>query len=198
MKNKTADSVAAMAVAPLALYQAAVTQILSWYNTQTANFLELVGSVADPGPAGSSAAPAYPAKESDLFVGKSLSLTKTITDGDTLSFGRVSLDYNPLHFDEALARQTRFGGRIAHGMHTAALFSGVLAQLTPWCAYLHQDVEFTAAVRTGDVVTATGTIAEITAKGVVEVDLVCRNQNEEVVVRGKAHVKKLKEAYQAA
>jgi 3-hydroxybutyryl-CoA dehydratase len=188
-----------MAVAPLALYQATVSEVFNWYNTQTANLLSLVGAMANRAPIPCTPpAPPFPAKDSELFVGKSLSLSKTVIDDDTVAFGRLSLDYNPLHFDEALARQTRFGGRIAHGMHTAALFSGVLAQLTPWCAYLHQDLEFTAPVRSGDVVTATGTIAEITAKGVVEVELICRNQNEEVVVRGKAHVKKLKEAYQAA
>jgi len=139
----------------------------------------------------------FPANDSNLFVGKSLSLSKTITDLHTLYFGRLSLDYNPLHFDEALAQRTRFQGRIAHGMHTAALFSVVLAQLAPWCVYLRQDIEFTAPVRLGDVVTATGTIVEITAKSIVEVDLVARNQDHDVLVRGKALVKKLKEAYGA-
>jgi 3-hydroxybutyryl-CoA dehydratase len=138
------------------------------------------------------------AEHSALFIGKSLSITKPISERHTRYFGRVSLDHNPLHFDEALARQTRFRGRIAHGMHTAALFSGVLARLAPWCVYLRQDIEFTAPVRAGDVVTATGTILEITAKGVVEVDLVAHNQTREVVLRGRALLKKLSEAYGAA
>ncbi len=99
--NKIVDNVAAMAVAPLAIYQAALTEVFTWYNAQTASFLGLVGLTPGPVPAASSPAPSYPAKDSELFVGKSLSLTKTVTDSDTVSFGRVSLDYNPLHFDEA-------------------------------------------------------------------------------------------------
>ena len=83
---------------------------------------------------------------SDLYVGKSLALTKSITDVDTLSFGFLSLDFNPLHFNDALAEQTRFQGRIAHGFHTASLFSGVLAELCPWCVYLRQEMEFTGPV----------------------------------------------------
>jgi hypothetical protein len=45
------------------------------------------------------------------------------------------------------------------------------------------------------VITATGTIQEIDPKGVVQVALVCRNQKQEVVVRGTAFVKKLREMY---
>ncbi len=132
----------------------------------------------------------------DLYVGKSLILTKTITDVDTLSFGFLSLDFNPLHFNEALAQQTRFKGRIAHGFHTASLFSGVLAQLCPWCVYLRQEMEFTGPVRAGDRITATGVIEELDERGVLTVRLECTNQRDEVVVRGTAILKKLKEVYE--
>ena len=115
-----------------------------------------------------------------------------------MCFGLLSLDFNPLHFNETLARRTRFAGRIAHGLHTASLFTGVLAELTPWCAYLHQDMDFTAPVRPGDVLTATGTIEEIDPKGIVQVALICRNQDNVVVVRGRALVKKLQEMSQPA
>ncbi len=132
----------------------------------------------------------------DLYVGKSLALTKTITDVDTLSFGFLCLDFNPLHFNEALAQQTRFKGRIAHGFHTASLFSGVLAQLCPWCVYLRQEMEFTGPVRAGDRITATGVIEEFDERGVLTVRLQCTNQRDEVVVRGTAILKKLKEVYE--
>ena len=112
---------------------------------------------------------------SDLYVGKSLALTKTITDLDTLSFGFLSLDFNPLHFNEALAQQTRFKGRIAHGFHTASLFSGVLAELCPWCVYLRQEMDFTGPVRAGDRITATGVIEELDERGVLTVRLQSTN-----------------------
>jgi 3-hydroxybutyryl-CoA dehydratase len=137
-----------------------------------------------------------PAREAELFVGKSVTKQKTVSDIHTLWFGFLSLDFNPLHFNEAAARQSRFQGRIAHGLHTASLFTGVLAELTPWCAYLHQDIDFTAPVRPGDTLTASGTIEEISAKGVVQVGLVCRNQAGQIVVRGRALVKKLGEMFE--
>ena len=133
---------------------------------------------------------------SDLYVGKNLALTKTITDVDTLSFGFLSLDFNALHFNEALAQQTRFQGRIAHGFHTASLFSGVLAQLCPWCVYLRQEMEFTGPVRAGDRITATGVIEELDQRGILTVRLQCTNQRDEVVVLGTAILKKLKEVHE--
>jgi 3-hydroxybutyryl-CoA dehydratase len=134
-------------------------------------------------------------RHADLYVGKTLARAKTMTDSATLSFGFLSRDFNPLHFNDALARKTRFAGRIAHGFHTASLFSGVLAELCPWCVYLRQEMEFTAPVRPGDRITAVGVIEEIDPKGVVSVGLLCKNQRDEVVVRGKAILKKLKEVY---
>lgn len=137
-------------------------------------------------------------RHADLYAGKRVAHTKTFTDAGTLFFGFLSLDFNPLHFNEALAGRTRFGGRIAHGFHTASMFSGVLAELCPWCVYLRQEMEFTAPVRPGDRVTAIGTIEGIDAKGVVSVALECRNDRAETVVKGRAVVKKLKELYGSA
>ena len=137
-------------------------------------------------------------EHADLYVGKRRALTKTMTESGTLSFGLLSNDFNPLHFNEPLARRTRFKGRIVHGFHTASLFSGVLAELTPWCVYLRQEIEFTAPVRVGDQLTAVGVIEEIDQKGAIAVDLECKNQHDEVVVRGKALMKKLKEVHQEA
>jgi 3-hydroxybutyryl-CoA dehydratase len=131
----------------------------------------------------------------DLYIGKTLTLTKMMTDAGTLSFGFLSKDFNPLHFNDALAQKTRFKGRIAHGFHTASLFSGVVAELCPWCVYLRQETEFTAPVRASDRITATGVIEELDERGVVTVGLQCTNQRDEVVVRGKAILKKLKEVY---
>jgi 3-hydroxybutyryl-CoA dehydratase len=134
----------------------------------------------------------------DLYPGKRVERAKTVTDAGTLLFGVLSLDFNPLHFDEALARRTRFGGRIAHGFHTASVFSGVLAELCPWCVLLRVEVGFTAPVRPGDRVRAIGTIEAMDAKGVVEVALECRNERGETVLEGRAVLKKLKELYGSA
>jgi 3-hydroxybutyryl-CoA dehydratase len=192
--NRLFDACATMSLTPLLLYHAAAHHLTQSMVEQVAAAGKLLDSVVGR-PVFREDAVQAPARDEDLFVGKSLSLTKTVADLHTACFGVLSLDFNPLHFNETQARRTRFEGRIAHGIHTASLFSGVLADLTPWCVYLHQEMDFTGPVRAGDVITATGTIQELDAKGVVQVALVCRNQRQEVVVRGRAFVKKLREMY---
>lgn len=136
-------------------------------------------------------------KDSDLYIGKMLTKTKAYIDEDVVAFGYLSLDFNPLHFSEELAQKTRFKGRIIHGHLTTSLFSGVLSELTPWCVYLREAYDFTAPVRIGDILTADGEITGITEKGIVTVFLVCYNQKKELVARGEAIMKKMKERYRA-
>jgi 3-hydroxybutyryl-CoA dehydratase len=69
-------------------------------------------------------------------------------------FGDASTDRNPLHFDETFASETPFGGRIAHGMITAAFISAVIGNKLPGhgSVYLSQALKFRAPVRPGDTV----------------------------------------------
>ena len=98
-------------------------------------------------------------------------------------------DKNPVHLDDAYARTTRFGGRIAHGMLTAGLISAVLGTKLPGpgAIYLNQTLKFTAPVRIGDTITAT---AEVTAyredKRIVTLKTDCTNQRGELVLTGEA------------
>ncbi len=195
--NQVLGMFGAMSMLPVMFSQELLVLAFRWQREQAEALGRLVASVTGQEGIGSGTVVRRP-DDADLFVGKSVSHTKTLTDIHTLFFGLLSLDFNPLHFSDALSRQTRFSGRIAHGFHTASMFSGVLAELTPWCVYLQQHMEFTAPVRPGDVITATGTIEDVDAKGVVRVALLCTNQKGEVVVRGEAVVKKLKEIYQPA
>jgi 3-hydroxybutyryl-CoA dehydratase len=69
-------------------------------------------------------------------------------------FGEASTDRNPLHFDDEFGRMTPFGGRIAHGMITAAFISAMIGNELPGhgSIYLGQTLKFRAPVRPGDVV----------------------------------------------
>lgn len=126
----------------------------------------------------------------ELTVGQSESVSKTVTDDDLQKFGDVSLDHNPVHFDEAYAKGTMFGGRIAHGMLTASLFSGLLGMRLPGpgTIYLSQTLKFKAPVRLGETAVATITIKEIIAeKKRVILDCVCK-VGDTVVLEGEAVV----------
>ncbi|PKN56282.1 MAG: enoyl-CoA hydratase [Deltaproteobacteria bacterium HGW-Deltaproteobacteria-14] len=122
-------------------------------------------------------------------VGASASLDKTITEQDIELFGQVSLDKNPVHFDEAYAKNTRFGGRIAHGMISAGLISAVIGTQVPGpgSIYLSQSLKFRAPVRIGDTVTATVTVTAVREdKPIVTLETVAKNQAGEVLVTGEA------------
>lgn len=99
----------------------------------------------------------------DLEIGMSRYLRKQITDEDITLFAKVSTDQNPVHIDDAYARDTVFEGRIAHGMLTAGLISAVIGEQLPGhgTVYLGQTLKFMAPVRPGDTVFAEVTVTEI-------------------------------------
>jgi len=128
---------------------------------------------------------------SDLYVGATASWSKTITSADVRAFAALSGDENPLHLDEAFARNTRFGRPIVHGMLVASLISAVLGQQLPGpgTIYLSQSLEFLRPVYPGDTITATVEVIHVREdKPVVTLIARCTNQNGEEVVRGEAVV----------
>jgi 3-hydroxybutyryl-CoA dehydratase len=126
-----------------------------------------------------------------LKVGDTFSNTKQITDKEIRAFADLVSDYNPIHLDDEYAAKTRFGRRIAHGMLTAGLISGVLGyQLSERrILYLGQTLKFTAPVFVNDTITATAVVKNIREdKPVVTLDTTCTNQNGETVLRGEATI----------
>ena len=124
-----------------------------------------------------------------LELGASASLTKTVTDQDVVAFAEVSGDTNPVHLSDAYAAQTRFGGRIAHGMLSAGFISAVLGTKLPGpgAVYLSQTLKFRAPVKLGDEITATATVIEVKeGKPIFTLETVCTNQNGEKVLEGEA------------
>jgi len=98
--------------------------------------------------------------EGELSVGDSVLFTKAITEDDIERFATASGDTNPIHLDDGFAEETRFKGRIAHGILVSGLISAALARLPGSVIYLSQDLEFRAPVRIGDEITATAEIVE--------------------------------------
>jgi 3-hydroxybutyryl-CoA dehydratase len=89
------------------------------------------------------------------------------TDEAIEAFAVACGDRNPLHFDEAFASGTRFGGRIAHGMLTAGFISAVIANDLPGAGsvYLGQELRFRAPVRPGDEVRCEVVVTEVDDRG---------------------------------
>lgn len=125
----------------------------------------------------------------DLSLGQRAGVERTITQADIQTFADLTGDRNPVHLDEAWAAQTRFGGRIAHGMLTAGLFSTVLGMHLPGpgAIYLGQSLRFRAPVRPGDTITATAEVIELVAeKRRVRLRTTAVNQHGETVLDGDA------------
>ena len=126
----------------------------------------------------------------DMSPGMTAVYAKTITDADVVLFAGVSGDTNPLHLNESFAAQTRFKGRIVHGMLTASLWSTLVGTRLPGpgCAYLSQEMKFIKPVRVGETVTARITVAEMEPeKQRVHLDGECR-VNGELVAHGRGVV----------
>jgi len=126
----------------------------------------------------------------DLYIGMARSLTKVVTDRDIALFAEVSTDRNPVHMDDAYARDTIFHGRIAHGMLTAGLISAVIGEQLPGhgSVYLGQTLKFMAPVRPGDLVHAEVEVTDIDhRKRRVTLTTRCR-VGDTVVLKGEASV----------
>jgi len=127
----------------------------------------------------------------NIKVGDSASVTKTITEADIRTFGDLTGDHNPLHFDEKHARRTRFVQPISHGMLTGSLFSPIIAHQLPGegAIYLSQSLQFVAPVFAGDTITDLVTVTRVREdKQIVTLDGVARNQRGEVVIKGESVV----------
>jgi 3-hydroxybutyryl-CoA dehydratase len=126
----------------------------------------------------------------DLEIGMIRFLRKQITDRDIELFAEVSTDRNPVHLDEAYARETIFEGRIAHGMLTAGLISAVIGEQLPGhgTVYLGQSLKFMAPVRPGDTVYAEVKVLAIDhARRRVTLETHCA-VGDTVVLKGEALV----------
>jgi acyl dehydratase len=89
-------------------------------------------------------------------VGDKASRTRTVRRKDIDLFTELTGDRNPLHYDEAAAARSRFGGLIVQGGVTSGLLNAVVAEDLPGpgSVFLHVDWSFKAPVRPGDEITA--------------------------------------------
>ena len=126
----------------------------------------------------------------DLTVGQSAEMTRTVQADDLVAFAAVTGDDNPVHLDEAFAKTTNFGGRIAHGMLSAGYISAVIGTKLPGfgAIYLEQTLRFRRPVRIGDEVTARAEITAIDAgRARVTLATTCRVAGK-LVVEGEATI----------
>jgi acyl dehydratase len=95
-------------------------------------------------------------------VGQRSSRTRLITHRDVELFTELCGDRNPLHYDPAVAKRSRFGEIIVQGGVTTALLNAVVAEQLPGpgSVFLNTCWDFRAPVRPGDEITAVVEVIE--------------------------------------
>lgn len=106
--------------------------------------------------------------------GDSFTVSRTFSEEDVRRFGDISLDYNPVHYDERFARARGMTGRICHGLLVAGMITEIGGQLG-WLA-TKMDFTFKKPVYVGDTVECTLTITDMNEKGWAEGRADYRNQ----------------------
>ena len=126
-----------------------------------------------------------------LEVGQRAQRTREVSARDIELFTELTGDRNPLHYDEARAAASRFGGIIVHGGVTSGLLNAVVAEDLPGpgSVFLHVDWSFRAPVRPGDTITAEVEVLEVRPdKPITKLRTTITNQEGTVVLEGEALV----------
>jgi acyl dehydratase len=122
-------------------------------------------------------------------TGDRAELSRTVAEADIELFTRISGDRNPLHYDEAAARASRFGEIIVQGGVTSAILNAVVAERLPGpgTVFLNVNWDFRAPVRPGDEITGAVEVLEVRAdKPITRLRTTVTRQDGTVVLEGTA------------
>lgn len=131
----------------------------------------------------------------DFTIGQRASLTKKFEEAEVLSFSKMSMDNNPIHFDADYAHNSRFGDRIVQGPFVASLIGGILgSQLPgPGTIYINQSSNFLAPVFIGETIIANVEITSIRQdKPIIKLRTWVEKENGELAIDGEAVILYLK------
>lgn len=98
----------------------------------------------------------------DYSVGERYeSLARTIDQADINLFAGLTLDLHPAHVD-ALFAERHYGGRLAHGMLTFSLVTGLAVEYNLRAiSYGYDRVRFPGTVRSGDTISVVAEVTEL-------------------------------------
>lgn len=124
-----------------------------------------------------------------LAVGQKASRSLELTAQHVKTFAELTGDYNPLHFDEQFAENTKFGRLVVQGGLTTGLLHALVAMDLPGpgTVFLSQNWKFTAPVFIGDTITAEVEVLSVhESKPVCELRVDVKRQDGETVLEGEA------------
>ncbi len=127
----------------------------------------------------------------DYEVGQEIvTPARTVTEADITLFAALTGDWNPLHTDAEFAKKTIFKQRIAHGLLTLSIASGLVARTgilygTVVAFYGIDKLRFTAPVYIGDTIKAIIKVLDKQEKelgGLITAEMRVVNQRDETVL----------------
>jgi acyl dehydratase len=99
----------------------------------------------------------------EIRIGQEESFQIAITDEDMAAFRKITGDDNPIHCDDAYAKQRGYEGRVVYGMLTASYLSALAGMYLPGeHSLIHETaVKFVAPnTKIGRMITVCGKVAE--------------------------------------
>ena len=98
-----------------------------------------------------------------LKVGQKATRTLTLTQKEVAAYAGITGDFNPLHFDEAFAKKTKFGRLVVHGGLTAGILNALVAEDLPGpgSVFMSQKLDYVAPVFVGDTITGEVVVTSI-------------------------------------
>ena len=122
-------------------------------------------------------------------VGQIAQRSRRVSARDIELFTEISGDRNPLHYDENVARATRFGEIVVQGGVTSAILNAVVAEDLPGpgTVFLEVSWSFKAPVRPGDTITGEVEVTKARAdKPITELATRVTRDDGTVVLEGRA------------
>jgi acyl dehydratase len=132
----------------------------------------------------------------DIELGSEVvSVARTMTETDIVNFCGISGDFNVIHTDAELVKETAFGQRIAHGLLGLSIASGLIARMPDadrarLVAFLGLRWDFRNPIFIGDTIRVAQRVAskrEISKPGlgIVVYDVKVLNQRDQVCQEGE-------------
>ena len=123
------------------------------------------------------------------IAGQSAERSQTVGMREIELFTEITGDRNPLHYDEAAARNSQFGGLIVQGGVTSGILNAIVAEDLPGpgTVFLGMELKFVKAVYVGDTITGRVEVTTVRAdKPICTIAVSVRNQKDEVCLSGVA------------
>ena len=128
----------------------------------------------------------------EIKVGQIVEKKKVFNKEYVMAYAKLTGDFNPVHFDEAYASKTIFQKPIVHGPLVLTMITTMFANELPGAGsvYLSHEVNYFAPVYHNDEITARLEVIEINNKNHIFIKTTCFNQENKIVLDGKARLKK--------